>query len=424
MARPKKNEQENDQLNFESIHDKNEMILKPAALMYFKKSELKNPELIINDEFFLMLGNKKNLEIGDYIDIPRKRFEKILGVKQIRPEVLDEYLNNIGKPVLIRGEDGQFCRIYIMDRYEWINGPHKTKIARIRPSISTIEMYKKIGVKGIQYFRYKARIADNLRTPYARWFGNYIIVNKWRRTWSVTETELKEMMNCYDLFYTGRQFRFHILKPCIEQVNASQIIHVEYTYEPGENDTIYTFTVTYEELPEENDPSIVDADEISNLITEDHGKESKEEHEIFSAQERAKILDQASEYDELDIFENAKDFKLAVEYAKKLVDRDHPDYIEYHLSTANGSRAIAFGYAVCDLLKEKIIEIDQKNIQREKGTSKAKKIEKKVQYLLVVLKNELYGEKETPENKPASNAQTQPKVLPEVDDIEDENLPF
>ena len=156
-----------------NVYGETDMIKKPASLMYFKKPDLCNQELAILEEYFYEIS--KQTKDQEFISIPRKRIEELLQTKEVKADALATYLKNIGKPVMVKMDKGQFSQIYLIDRVDWIDGPRRSKILNMRPSQSVKELYETIGDSGKQFFRYKAMISEKLTTPYARWFANYII---------------------------------------------------------------------------------------------------------------------------------------------------------------------------------------------------------------------------------------------------------
>lgn len=274
------NENEKDKKELAIVHSENDFTVKPVALMYFENPSLSVHELKILEEILFEMGNKSQDE--EFVEIAQKRIEKILGVSEVKRDTLDRYIKNISTPVSVKGQDGQFVGIGLVDKYGWINGARRQKILKLRPTPTLNELYETIGDEGKQYFRYKTMISDYLTTTYAIWLASYIIQNIFRKTWKVKEQELKRWMNCYAKRYkTGSYFRYEVLNPSIEQINSSGLIKVEYSYETTGKETVYTFYITENLLltdskkkKEENTKVISTVEELRGLLSEEQLEES------------------------------------------------------------------------------------------------------------------------------------------------------
>lgn len=233
------------------IHEKNEITVKPADLMYFKNPGLCFQERKILEEFFFEMSKRKSDD--ELVYLSNKRILKILNVTEVKHTAMEEYLVHIAGSFTVRGPNGQFVIIGLINTAGWIDGPRKTKILKIDPTPAIKNLYSKIGEKGYQYFRYKALIIDYLTTTYALDLLSYIVSNMFRRRWRVTEKELKEAMNCYAKRYNedknaGKYFRYEILTPAIKEMNSSNIINVNYTYQNINEETLYEIEVDVKDM--------------------------------------------------------------------------------------------------------------------------------------------------------------------------------
>ena len=279
------------------LHKAADFTIKPAAIMYFKNSSLCVQELKILEEYFFQMSCKDPGQ--EYVTIPHKRIEQILGVSKVRPEALDRYLKNIGQPVSVRGSNGQFLGIGLMDSYGWLDAERRSKVLSIKPTAALQDLYDRIGEEGRQFFKYRTMLSDYLTTSYSIWLASYIITNMFKKTWSVSEKELKQMMNCTSKYYSeGRYFRYEVLNPSVKEINSSNLIFVEYTYEIKDQETIYYFKITMKGLLQKP-------------------KEESGENKVISTQEELKQIMSPEQYTE------------AMKYIKMLYSSDE----EHHLLT-------------------------------------------------------------------------------------------
>lgn len=157
--------------------------------------------------------------------------EELLGVKQLKPQVLDNRLKHLMTTVRIPDEDSKrgFTRISLFEKAHAEQDDYGVWEAEL----TCTESAKKyiFDVENITYLRYKLKNIINIKSRYTYIMFLYLWDNKYKRTWEIDLSELKAMLNCdnepsYDKF---KVFNDRILKRVQNEMH--EVTDIRYDYE-------------------------------------------------------------------------------------------------------------------------------------------------------------------------------------------------
>lgn len=157
--------------------------------------------------------------------------EELLGVKQLKPQVLDDRLKHLMTTVRIPDEDSKrgFTRISLFEKAHAEQDDYGVWEA----DLTCTESAKKyiFDVENITYLRYKLKNIINIKSRYTYIMFLYLWDNKYKRTWEIDLSELKAMLNCdnepsYDKF---KVFNDRILKRVQNEMH--EVTDIRYDYE-------------------------------------------------------------------------------------------------------------------------------------------------------------------------------------------------
>lgn len=223
-----------------------EVVKKVAELMLFKDSNLDIVELKTLDAFFSRCDFTS--KTPETVMISKKEMEYIAGVKRIRSEVLLRHAKKIAQPQTI-SMGSQWILFTLFDSIAWINGKNGARYLMMKPSGSLVSIMNGIGQKGVQFYKYRRELTSHLKSAYGYWLTSYIIRNMFRGSWTVRLSDLKEEMNCKNVYEKNKYFMNDVLKPSVAEINEFKDINVSYrTVQDGRSaenggDPIIEFTV-------------------------------------------------------------------------------------------------------------------------------------------------------------------------------------
>ena len=157
--------------------------------------------------------------------------EELLGVKQLKPQVLDDRLKHLMTTVRIPDEDSKrgFTRISLFEKAHAEQDDYGVWEAEL----TCTESAKKyiFDVENITYLRYKLKNIINIKSRYTYIMFLYLWDNKYKGTWEIDLSELKAMLNCdnessYDKF---KVFNDRILKRVQNEIH--EVTDIRYDYE-------------------------------------------------------------------------------------------------------------------------------------------------------------------------------------------------
>lgn len=165
------------------------------------------------------------------VKFEKGELEELLGVKQLKPQVLDDRLKHLMTTVRIPDEDSKrgFTRISLFEKAHAEQDDYGVWEAEL----TCTESAKKyiFDVENITYLRYKLKNIINIKSRYTYIMFLYLWENKYRGTWEIELDELKSMLNCEneETYKQFKRFNDLILKKVQNEMH--EVTDIRYDYE-------------------------------------------------------------------------------------------------------------------------------------------------------------------------------------------------
>lgn len=165
------------------------------------------------------------------VKFEKGELEELLGVKQLKPQVLDDRLKHLMTTVRIPDEDSKrgFTRISLFEKAHAEQDDYGVWEAEL----TCTESAKKyiFDVENITYLRYKLKNIINIKSRYTYIMFLYLWENKYRGTWEIELDELKSMLNCEneETYKQFKRFNDLILKKVQKEMH--EVTDIRYDYE-------------------------------------------------------------------------------------------------------------------------------------------------------------------------------------------------
>lgn len=170
--------------------------------------------------------------------------EQLLGVKKINKPDLAARLKGLGRFVDIKPNDSD--KIHHVALFEEAygemdeNGQWSVKLTCTAKAMKYVFNVEKLG-----YLRYKLRCITALTSRYTYILFTYLEANRFRKSWEVDVSELRQLLNCTEDYYK-EFFRFNqkVLQRC--QAELHEKTECRFEYEPvktGRRVTAVRFTL-------------------------------------------------------------------------------------------------------------------------------------------------------------------------------------
>lgn len=159
--------------------------------------------------------------------------EKILGVKRIRTEELDERLVHLGTPIKIddiTAKNKKFARISLFEKS--VAEQDDAGIWKVELTASASAMKYFFNIENLHYLRYKLRCITSLTSRYTYIMFTYLERNRFRKSWDVSLDELKQILDCdkVETYREFKEFNKQVLKRIQKEMHEKT--ECKYTYEP------------------------------------------------------------------------------------------------------------------------------------------------------------------------------------------------
>lgn len=247
-------------------------IQKSLPLFALWRSDLTLAEFKILDTYLSRIDSHKPEKRT--VVFEKGELEKILGVKRIRTEELDERLKHLGTPIRIdsTGKNKRFSRVSLFEKAVAEQDDYGLWQVGLTASQSAMKYF--FNIESLGYLRYKLRCIVSLTSRYTYITFIYLEANRFRKSWEVPLDELKEILAC-DKEETYKQFkRFNDLILKKVQKEMHEKTECRYDYEPikkGRSVVAVRFAV--ETLPK---ASLEDIDPDQLTIEQWQGEVEKE----------------------------------------------------------------------------------------------------------------------------------------------------
>lgn len=165
------------------------------------------------------------------VKFEKGELEELLGVKQLKPQVLDDRLTHLMTTVRIPDENGKrgFTRISLFEKAH----VEQDDYGVWEVELTCTESAKKFifNVEQIKYLRYKLKNVVNIKSRYTYIMFLYLWENKYQGTWEIPLDKLKSMLNCdnEETYKEFKRFNDLILKKVHKEI--SEVTDIRYDYE-------------------------------------------------------------------------------------------------------------------------------------------------------------------------------------------------
>lgn len=244
-------------------------VQKSKPLFALWQSKLTLAEFKILDTY---LGRINSHDDGHRtVKFGKGELEELLGVKQLKPQVLDDRLKHLMTTVRIPDEDSKrgFTRISLFEKAH----AEQDDYGVWEVELTCTESAKKyiFDVENITYLRYKLKNIINIKSRYTYIMFLYLWDNKYKRTWEIGLSELKAMLNCENEEYCSqfKVFNDRVLKRVQNEIHEVTDIRYDYeTVKRGRSVVAVRFTYKPLDLPMA-DPNQVSFDDIETAAAAD-----------------------------------------------------------------------------------------------------------------------------------------------------------
>lgn len=164
------------------------------------------------------------------VKFQKGELENLLGVKQLKPQVLDDRLKHLMTTVRIPDDSKRgFTRISLFEKAHAEQDDYGVWEAEL----TCTESAKKyiFDVENITYLRYKLKNIINIKSRYTYIMFLYLWENKYRGTWEIDLSELKALLNCENEEYCSqfKVFNDRVLKRVHKEMH--EVTDIRYDYE-------------------------------------------------------------------------------------------------------------------------------------------------------------------------------------------------
>lgn len=227
-----------DSSNINGLSRDHEKLLVQKSLPLFSlwQSELTLPELKILDIYLARINSHEPEK--RVVKFTKGEMEKILGVKRIRPKVLDQRLANLMTSIKVEeSEDNRyFTRITLFEKANARQDEEGYWTVELRCTESAMQMI--FNIENIGYLRYYLKNIIPLKSRYSYIMYLYLqhSTGKYRgKQWEVSLLDLKKILHCEndETYKEYKRFNDLVLKKVQAELLEKTDIH--YEYEPVKN---------------------------------------------------------------------------------------------------------------------------------------------------------------------------------------------
>lgn len=214
------------------------------------------------------------------VKFEKGELEKLLGVKQLKPQVLDDRLQHLMTTVRIPDINNKrgFTRIALFEKAH----AEQDEYGLWSAELTCTESAKKyiFNVEELKYLRYKLKNIINIKSRYTYIMFLYLWENKYKGTWEEPLDKLKAILNCANEEYCSqfKVFNDRVLKRIHKEIH--EVTDIRYDYETVKKGRrVYAIKFIYhsqlEELEKTKQTKYIDTkinennnSELSELLSE------------------------------------------------------------------------------------------------------------------------------------------------------------
>lgn len=226
---------------YDGVSEKN-IVCKSRCWMYYLAKMTKN-QLILLD-IFLSRINPKNPDKYRVV-FKKKDFERILGIKRIRNEVLKDLLQELLTTCSIveNPEDDRNFRLrpLFSEIISYVDKNTNEQIIVMEANMKERWMFFNIENQG--YAKHRLENVTRLNSAYAIRMFSYLQFNSFRVSWNEEIDELKKILSCEKEKVYEEYYRFNslLLKKVCDEINEKTSL--KYKYSHKKDSTKIEFTI-------------------------------------------------------------------------------------------------------------------------------------------------------------------------------------
>lgn len=232
-----------------NLGDENKLtVQKSLPLFALWRSDLTLAEFKILDTYLSRIDSHK--PDRRTVIFEKGELEKLLGVKRIKTEELDERLKHLGTPVRIddnTSKNKRFTRVSLFEKAIAQQDEHGLWQVELTASQSAMKYF--FNIENLGYLRYKLRCITSIKSRYTYIMFTYLEHNRFRKSWEVSVEELKQILDCNaERYKEFKYFKTEVLARVQKEMHEKT--ECRYAYEPikkGRSVVAVRFTV--ETLP-------------------------------------------------------------------------------------------------------------------------------------------------------------------------------
>lgn len=240
-------------------------VQKSLPLFSLWRSDLTLAEFKILDVYLSRIDSRKPDKRT--VIFSKGELEEILGVKRIKTEELDKRLKNLGTPIRIddqTAKNKKFARISLFEKSMAEQDENGQWTVELTASQSAMKYF--FNIESLGYLRYKLRSISSLQSRYSYVMFIYLEQNRFRKTWTVSVDELKNILRCEneETYKSYTNFNKLLLKRVKKELDEKT--ECRFTYKPVRTGrTVTAIEITLETLSDK----VLTQEEDKNQITID-----------------------------------------------------------------------------------------------------------------------------------------------------------
>lgn len=250
---------------------KNHIVQKPEPLLLMRKVPFELGELKILDTYLARINSHD--PTCRTVTFTKAEYEELMGLSNVDMRTLKKYTKSmLQKVVELKMPDG-YMQFTLFTRSRCRINEYGQQIIELSCSEDAKEIF--FNVEGLRYLRYELRNTLSLTSKYSFLLYLYLRKERYRGTWEVSLTELRDQkLDCKDIdtYQTFKYFKRDILDKSIREINKKTDVSIRYeTIKKARSITAIRFIVnTLPVIPIENDI------EPSQIIIEQRQNECEE----------------------------------------------------------------------------------------------------------------------------------------------------
>lgn len=244
-------------------------VQKARPLQSLSETDLTLPEFKILDAYLARINSHDPDKRT--VKLEKGELEKSLGVSEIKKDDLNKRLRHLFQVIEVKDETKKkgFKLINLFEEADAEQDDDGLWQITLTCTPSAREYV--FNVDNIGYLRYRLKNVIGLTSRYSYVLFLYLLDNRFRKTWRIPLSELKELLGCTaDAYKQYYRFNDLVLKKCYKELTEKT--DIRFSYQPIKrsrtvSEIEFTVETIADELPEVDDPipgqlTFMDPDEI------------------------------------------------------------------------------------------------------------------------------------------------------------------